>query len=139
MPTHVSQLPDRYGAIGVNVNIPIFNGRLFSARRAEADLRAQAVQQQVKDFENRIRRDVEVAWLNANMAQQRMAVTAELLEQAGKALDLAQARYDLGLSSIVELSQAQLNKTSAEIATASARYEYQIQRSVLSYQTGATR
>jgi outer membrane protein len=139
LPTHVSQLPDRYGAIGVNVNIPIFNGRLFSARRTEADLRAQAVQQQVKDLENRIRRDVEVAWLNANTAGQRMTVTAELLEQAAKALDLAQARYDLGLSSIVELSQAQLNKTSAEIATASARYEYQIQRSVLNYHIGAAR
>jgi outer membrane protein len=137
LPSHVSQLPDRYGAAGVNLNIPIFNGHLFSARRAEADLRAQAVQQQVKDFENHIRRDVEVAWLNASTAQQRLAVTAELLAQSGKSLELAQARYDLGLSSIVELSQAQLNKTSAEIANASARYEYQIQRSVLNYQTGA--
>ncbi|HTM51097.1 MAG TPA: TolC family protein [Bryobacteraceae bacterium] len=139
IPTHASQLPDRYGAAGVNLNIPIFNGRLFAARRTEADLRAQAVQQQIKDLQNRIRRDVEVAWLNATTAHQRMAVTAELLEQATKSLDLAQARYDLGLSSIVELSQAQLNKTSAEIAGASARYEYQIQRSVLNYQIGVVR
>ena len=39
--------------------------------------------------------------------------------------------------SIVELSQAQLNKTSAEIASASAKYEYDLQRAVLNYQVGA--
>ena len=52
---------------------------------------------------------------------------------------LAQARYDLGLSSIVELSQAQLNVTRAEIAQASARFDYQSQRAVLHYQRGLTR
>jgi outer membrane protein len=61
------------------------------------------------------------------------------LDQATQALDLAQTRYDLGLSSIVELSQAQLNKTSAEIASASAKYDYQLQRAVLDYQIGALR
>jgi outer membrane protein len=49
---------------------------------------------------------------------------------------LAQRRYDLGLSSIVELSQAQLNLTSAQIASASAKYDYQSQRSLLAYQVG---
>ena len=60
-----------------------------------------------------------------------------MLDQATQALDLAQSRYDLGLSSIVELSQAQLNKTSAEIASAGAKYDYQFQRAVLDYQIGA--
>ena len=39
----------------------------------------------------------------------------ELLKQANLALQLAQTRYQLGLSSIVELSQAQLQQTSAAI------------------------
>ena len=138
-PIHADALSERYSAVGVNVNIPVFNGHLFSARRTEADLRAQAAEQQVRDFENAIARDVRVAWLNANTAYQRLSVTEELLRQATLAQDLAQARYDLGLGSIVELSQAQLNKTSAQITSAEARYDYQIQRSVLSYQIGALR
>jgi outer membrane protein len=137
IPGHEDTLRGRYGALGFNVNIPIFNGHLFAARRIEADLRAQAAEQNIRDLENRVARDVQVAWLNANTAYQRLGLTAQLLDQATQALDLAQTRYDLGLSSIVELSQAQLNKTSAEIASASAEYEYQIQRSVLNYQTGA--
>jgi outer membrane protein len=139
VPGHEDSLRGRYGALGFNVSIPVFNGGLFSARRAEADLRAQAAGQNVRDLETRIARDVEVAWLNANTAHLRLSLTAELLDHATQALDLAQTRYDLGLSSIVELSQAQLNKTSAEIAGASARYDYQLQRAVLDYQIGALR
>jgi outer membrane protein len=137
VPAHQAVLSSRYGAAGVNVNIPVFNGHLFAARRAEADLRAQAAEQDIRNLENNIARDVKIAWLNANTAFERLSVTAELMRQATLALDLAQSRYDLGLGSIVELSQAQLNKTSAEIASAQAKYDYQIQRAVLDYQTGA--
>ena len=55
------------------------------------------------------------------------------------AADLSQTRYDNGLGSIVELSQAQLNVTAAEIANSSALYDYQIQRANLAFQTGALR
>ncbi len=139
LPEHEQALHGRYGAGGVNVNIPFFNGRLFTARQQEAELRAQAAEQSVRSLENRVARDVQVAWLNASTAFQRLAVTAELLNEATQALDLAQTRYDLGLSSIVELSQAQLNKTSAEIASASSKYEYGLQSAVLAYQDGAGR
>jgi outer membrane protein len=53
--------------------------------------------------------------------------------------NLAQSRYNLGLGSIVELSQAQLNLTSAQIANTTARYDYQTQFSMLQYQIGALR
>ncbi|MBI4464399.1 MAG: TolC family protein [Acidobacteria bacterium] len=137
VPSQTGNLPTRYGAIGLNINVPVFNGHLFSARHAEADLRARAVEQKVRDTENRLARDVMTAWLNSDTEYRHLQVTGELLEQATKALDLAQARYDLGLGSIVELSQAELNKTSAEIAVAGTKYEYQIQRAVLDYQMGA--
>jgi outer membrane protein len=137
VPGHVGNLRSRYTTGGVNITIPIFNGHLFSARRAEAELRAEAKRRILTDLENHIARDVRVAWLNANTASERRRLTVQLLNHARQALELAQARYDLGLSSIVELSQAQLNKTSAEIASTSANYEYQIQRAVLDYQIGA--
>jgi outer membrane protein len=68
-----------------------------------------------------------------------VGLTEKLLDQAKLALDLAQSRYDLGLSSIIELSQAQLNLTSAQIGSASAKYDYQAQRAQLSYQVGELR
>lgn len=137
VPFHDNNIHSRYLAAGVNVNIPIFNGHLFGAREAEAELRAREIGQQVRAQENRISRDVQVAFLNAAAAYRRVGLTAELAAQAERGLELAQARYDLGLSSIVELSQAQLSKTSADIANSTAKYDYQLQRSVLDYQTAA--
>lgn len=124
-----------YGAAGVNVEIPVFNGFLFSAREKEADLKAQAVEQRLIDLRNSIARDVRTSWLNANTAYERLDVTNQLLKQANLALDLAQTRYKLGLGSIVELSQAQLQQTQAQISQAQAGYEYRLALSVLRYQT----
>jgi outer membrane protein len=125
-----------YGAAGVNMSIPIFNGFLFSARAREADYRSGALQQQVRDLRNHIARDVNVTWLQANSAYQRIAVAAQLLQQANLALDLAQTRYTLGLGNIVELSQAQLQQTQAQIDSADARYAYLSALSALAFQTG---
>src|SRR5579884_352138 len=125
-----------YGAAGVNMSIPIFNGFLFSARAREADYRASALQQQVRDLRDRIARDVRVTWLEANTAYERVGVTEQLLKQANLALDLAQTRYKLGLASIVELSQAQLQQIDAQIGNTNARYEYLSTLSALNYQLG---
>ena len=138
-PLHQSEITSRYAAAGVNVSIPIFNGHLFTARANEAEYRAQAAEQNLRAVENRIARDVQVAFLNSSTAFQRLSVTQELLGQASQSLDLAQARYDLGLGSIVELSQAQLNLTSAQIANAQAKFDYALQRAVLDYQSGVIR
>ncbi len=125
-----------YGAAGVNLSIPIFNGGLFSARASEANLRATAAGKQVDDLRLAIARDVRTTVLTAQSNFQRIAVTQQLVDQANSAFDLAQTRYKIGLSSIVELSQAQLAQTEAQIDYANARYAYQGSLAALRYQTG---
>jgi outer membrane protein len=124
-----------YGAVGVNVNVPIFNGFLLTAREREAHFRAQATQNRLLDLRNRISRDVRTSWLNANAAYQKLSVTQQLLDQANLSVDLAQTRYKLGLSSIVELTQAQLQQTQAQIGNAQAGYDYRLALAILQYQT----
>lgn len=136
-PFRDDRLPETYSAVGVNVNIPVLNGGLFKARREEADSRAAAASKEIQDLSVQIARDVRVAWLDANDAFKRLDVTARLVSEANEALRLAQARYDNGLGSIVELNQAQLNQTTAEIGAASAKYEYLGRRAALSYAMGA--
>jgi outer membrane protein len=125
-----------YGAAGVNLSIPIFNGWLYSARASEADLRASAAQKQVDDLRLVIARDVRATVLQAQSNFRRIAVTQQLVEQANSAFDLAQTRYKIGLSSMVELSQAQLAQTQAQIDFATARFAYQGSLAALRYQTG---
>jgi outer membrane protein len=125
-----------YGAAGANMSIPLFNGFEYSARAREADLRASAAEEQVRNLRDNIARDVRSAVLNAQIAFQRIGVTQQLLTQAGTALELAQARYKVGLSGIVDLTQAQLAQTEAQIGVANARYAYQTALAVVRYQTG---
>lgn len=125
-----------WGGIGVNVNIPIFNGFLYSAQAKEASIRAVAAAEQRRDLKDRIVRDVRDAWLAANTAYQRVTVSEELLKEANLALNLAQTRYSLGLSSIVELSQAQYQQTDAAIGNANARYQYRLALATINYEIG---
>jgi len=130
-------LTNWWGGIGVNMDIPVFNGFLYSAQAKEASIRAKAASEQTRDLRDRIARDVRTAWLSANTAYQRVAVTAELLREANLALQLAQTRYQLGLSSIVELSQAQFQQTDAAIGNANAQYQYRLTLATVNYETGA--
>ena len=124
------------GAIAANLNITLFNGFLYSAQAKEAQLRAQATAEQTRQLKNVIVRDVQTAWLDANNAFTRLGVTAQLLNQANESLALAGTRYKLGLSSIVELSQAQLQQTEAEISNTNAQYQYRLTLATLNFQTG---
>ena len=118
------------------MNIPIFNGFLYSAQAKEAAIRAQATDEQGRELRDNIVRDVRTAWLAANTAYQRMGVTGQMLDQADQALKLAQTRYKLGLSSIVELSQAQFQQTDAAVSNTNARYGYRLALATLNYETG---
>ena len=125
-----------YGTAGANIGIPIFNGFLFNAQEKDAKLRAQAAQENLRNLRDVIARDVRTAVLNAQTAYQRITVTQQLLDQANFALDLATARYKIGLSGIVEITQAQLNETQAEIANTNARYSYQTALAQVRYEIG---
>ncbi len=134
-----AQLRSQYAAGGLFMSIPLYEGGLYAARQSEAELKARAAEENIRDMEDNIASNVRVAWLNANYASEKLQLTAKLLHHANIAFDLAQARYKVGASSIVELSQAQLNKTSAEIGEAAAKYDYLTQRALLDYQIGALR
>lgn len=89
--------------------------------------------QKLLDLKNNVARDVRNAWQNTNYAFERLSVTQQLRQEASLSLDLAQARYNLGLSSIVEFSQAELQKTEADIADTDARYRYRLTQLILAY------
>ncbi len=139
IPEHDHTLHDNYAAAGLNINIPVFTGGLFKARRDAATLQAQAEDKDLQDLQNQVAEQVRDAWFEANNAYRDLDVTARLVDEARNALRLAQASYDNGLGSIVELNQAQLSETSAEIEAASAKYDYLAKRAELDYAAGALR
>ena len=125
-----------YGAAGIDVEVPLFTGGLFSARQREATLRASAQQKSLEQEENQVVEEVNTSWFDAFTALKNIGVAEQLARSAQQALELAGAEYRAGQTSIIELSQAQLNALQADIAAASAKYDYQIDRVQLDYQSG---
>ena len=128
--------PNWYAAGGVNLTLPLFTGFRINAQTQEARLRQKAAEKQAQELSNTIARDVRVAVLNAQTAFRRIAVADQFRRQTAQALALAQTRYKLGLSSIVELSQAQLQSTQAAVAAVNARYDYLLSLRALDYTRG---
>jgi outer membrane protein len=136
VPFHDHTLHDNYAAAGFNLNIPIFNGGLFRARQAEAELEASARTRDTEELRLEVGEQVRDSWYRANEAYRSLDVTARLVAQSKEALRLAQDRYDAGLGSIVELNEAQLNETSAEMTAADATYTFLSRRAELDYAAG---
>ncbi len=135
-PSHDARLPGSYSAGGIQISVPVFAGGLYRARQHEAELRARVAGESLRTAKDDIARDVRITWLNLSNARQRVRTTEDLSRYAADAYTLADARYRVGSSSIVELSQAQLQLTSAQIDATNARYEVLIQESALDYETG---
>jgi outer membrane protein len=138
-PVRDDHVSSSYGAVGLNINIPVFNGFLFNARAKSADLDVELRKKQLQDLQNNVARDVRNSWLDSEKAYERLTVTQQLREQANLALELAQARYKLGLGTIVEFSQAELQKTDADLQDTDAHYQYLLTRIVLAYEMGQIR
>jgi outer membrane protein len=136
-PVRDNHIESWYGAVGVNINIPVFNGFLYNARGKAADLQTEAERQKLLDTRNNIARDVRNAWQDSLRAFERLSVTQQLRDQANLSLDLAKARYDLGLGSIVEFTQAELQKTEADIQDTDAKFQYRLTQIVLAFTIAA--
>ncbi|MBS0581040.1 MAG: TolC family protein [Proteobacteria bacterium] len=136
-PSHDARLPDNYSAGGIQISVPLFAGGFYLARQHEAELRAKAAGESLRTVEDEVTRDVRIAWLSLNNARERLRTSQQLSRYAATAYQLADARYRAGSSSIVELSQAQLELTSAQIGETVARYDVLVQQSALSYESGA--
>jgi outer membrane protein len=129
-------VPDWYAAGGVNLTLPVFTGFRITAQAEEARLRQHATEKQAQELSDAIARDVRLGVLNAQTAFRRIGVADQFRQQTAQALALAQTRYKLGLSSIVELSQAQLQSTQAAVGAVNARYDYLLALRSLEYARG---
>jgi outer membrane protein len=136
IPYHDRSLHSNYAAAGFNLDIPVFNGGLFSARRAQAEFQANARSEDAKELSLEVSEQVRDTWYRADEAYLSLDVSHQLVAQSREALRLAQDRYDAGLGSIVELNEAQLNETSAEINAASADDTYLTRRAEFDFAIG---
>jgi outer membrane protein len=125
-----------YGAAGIDIEVPLWTGGLLSARQNESEFRASARQKSLEEEENQVVEGVNSSWFNTFTALKNIDVADQLAATAQQGLQLADAQYRSGETSIIEFSQAQLIALQAEISAASAKYDYQIDHVQLEFQMG---
>lgn len=134
---HDPRLPSNYAAGAFNLSLPLYAGGTIATQRHQAERRIEILRATLRAAEDDLAKEVRVALANISYTYARLAMSGKLLEQAVLSYDLAKSRFDLGLTSIVELNQADLNRTSAALTESTAKQDYLIQQAILTNRLGA--
>lgn len=110
--------------VGLNLTVPLFSGfsSLEQVREATANINSIAARQ--NNLRLQITKEVASAWLAGNEATARIASTEKEVAAANESKALAEGRYQEGVGSIIEVSDAQSQALDAQTANIQARYDY---------------
>jgi outer membrane protein TolC len=123
-------------AIGLELRWTLFDGGNRIARLRETRANIDGAQARVRAVALDISREVEQAFLVVNEAQERIAAAQTAVASAQENFRLAQGRFDAGVGTILELTDAQLFLTQAQNAEAQALADYRIAVARLERATG---
>lgn len=117
--------------VGATATWNFFSGFGTTHALDEVDARQRAMEAQLLSLEIQVRNDVETAYLALNEAYERLAPTEAALEASKETLALAEARYQAGAGSIVEVTDAQALFTQAQTNAIQADFDLQVARARL--------
>lgn len=122
----VSSTETRDWQIGLELRWSIFDGGNKIARYKEEKANLQAAQAAVRDTELQIWQQVEQGHVSLIEAEERIGAAAKAVESAQENFRLGQGRFDAGVGTIIELTDAQLALTRAQSVEAQALTDYRI-------------
>ena len=96
-----------YGSFGVNLSIPIFEGRRKHHLVQKNKLQLQQLENQAGFLENQIDLEIVQARVNLQNNQEALVVQQENLELAQEIFDVAKIKYQEGVGSNLEVTEAQ--------------------------------
>ncbi|MBI1894609.1 MAG: TolC family protein [Candidatus Rokubacteria bacterium] len=118
-------------SLSVTLTWNLFQGFFTRARLRETRANLEATRRNFDTLELQVRLEVEQAWLGMNEAEERIAATAKSVESAEENLRLAQGRYDAGVGTILELTDAQVALTQAQVDQVQALFDHKTARARL--------
>jgi outer membrane protein len=116
---------------GANLNWPLFQGGITSARVREAQANLDAARSQLTLERQQIRFEITQARLAVRSAKASIETSREVERNAKERLRLAEARYQAGAGSIIELSDAEVAAAAASGQVVQADYSLSLARAQL--------
>jgi len=122
--------------VGLQLSYPVFNGMQTKYKAEQAQIDKDKLVLNRMKFEDGIRIQVESSKLKMNEAKQRINAQLRSVEQATKAVGIAEVRFKNGLGTQVELIDAQVALTRTQINKAQAVYDYLVSKADWERQSG---
>jgi outer membrane protein TolC len=140
-----------YGALGASpsdarrtysvsgtVQVPVFDAGRRKSRLIETAAGLRERQAAAADFADRIASDVRSAFLDVQAAEQQLAVSREQVDLANQELGLAQTRFSAGVTSNLEVIQAQDEVATATENEMASAYAFNAAKAALVRTLGST-
>jgi outer membrane protein TolC len=109
----------------------LFQGFFTQSRVKETQALLETARANYETVELQVRLEVEQAYIVVIEAAERFGATEKAVESAQENLRLAQGRYDAGVGTILDLTEAQLSLTNAEADSVRAVTDYRVGLAVL--------
>ncbi len=118
------QVDTRTASIGVELNLPIYQGGLTSSRVREAVANQEKARQDVEVATREAGLQARQAWLNVNSGVARVRALEQALKSAQAQLDSTKLGLDVGVRTNLDVLNAEQQVLSARRDLAGARYAY---------------
>ncbi len=129
---------DKGWSVGVALSVPIFNGHLTRHQIDEAKANADILDANVTTLQQTIHKEVEQSYLNLREADERIATTKLTIQQAMENSQIATGRYNAGVGSPVEVTDADILLVQAKADYNQALYDYRIAQTSIEQSIGVT-
>ena len=126
------------GSVGLSLNWDLYNGGLTGALTDEARAQVLSARANLVSATQAVVADVSTALLATQSAQQRLNVANSAVANATEGLRLAQGRYRAGVTTFVEVTQAQATLLSAESDQVAAKSALETAKAQLSRAIGTS-
>ena len=125
--------------LGVTLELPVFDGGRVDARRAEALSRLRRERIEGQDLRRQIELEIRLAFAGLNLAREQITVAEEGLQLAQQELEQARRRYQAGITSSLEVTDAQTRLERARENQITALFDYNLERINLGEAMGTIR
>jgi outer membrane protein len=122
--------------VGVVLSFTVFDGFRTSARAQQAIIDRQKVRLARLEAEGGLKIQIQSTELNMVEARKRMEGLERSIEQAQKAVSIAQTRFRSGVGTQLELLDTQVAMTRVQTTYAQAVYDYNVARAEWEYSVG---
>jgi len=117
---------EREWNLGASLSFPVFSGFLTRYQVSEAEANLNAIKADEELLRQKIFLDLQQTYLNLREAEERIPATELAVRQATENLEIARGRYEAGVGSPIEVTDAEVSYANAKASYIQALTDYRI-------------